>query len=80
MGRPPLTNRHPHTQSNTAPTEHVAANELALCARAYKRITAAALASKLGLSSPAAALEGKGVVGWEVCVGRAVAFGRKAVG
>lgn len=72
---PPLhpTLRNP-PQPLTTITERVAADELALCARAYKRIAAAQLAPKLGLPSPAAAVEGA----WEsfvVEVGTAVSVG-----
>ncbi len=50
-----LTPPPPHPKT----AARVAADELALCSRAYKRITAPALAPKLGLPSPAEALEGE---------------------
>lgn len=47
-----------HTCTHTTP-DRVASDEVALCAKAYKRLTAQSLAEKLGLASAGEAMEGE---------------------
>lgn len=63
----PFNNPTQPTQPTTHPTtqqpERVVSDELALCCKAYQRLTAQSLAGKLGLASPGEAVEGACLMG-----------------
>lgn len=50
---------HTHLQLIHTTPDRVASDEVALCANAYKRLTAQSLAEKLGLASAGEAMEGE---------------------